>query len=285
MLEKVIYAVDFGDLQPLAVPCLARLRDAGCSELVFLHVADEKRSLRGVPALLRDEVRSCLKEAVERKIGEWVQTCNHNEISVRTVLEEGDAQWTDLYETVRQEQASLVVLGPRPGPDAGPTTYFLMHAVRAALLILKVRDPSQPMPFGEECSGLFSRVLIPTDWSECALRAEKSAIQLRNAGIKGVVLVHVMAPDLSGAGREKHEALASKRLARSRAELEKAGIEATTLLLEGDPAPAIASAAESEDATLIMMGSTGKSVTEDMLIGSISEHVALTASRSVLLVH
>ncbi|MFC1530800.1 FAD-dependent oxidoreductase [Gemmatimonadota bacterium] len=67
--------------------------------------------------------------------------------------------------------------------------------------------------------------------------------------------------------------------------LEKAGIKATTLLLEGDPAHAIANAAEKEDVSLIMMGSTGKSVTAEMLIGSISEHVALTASRSVLLVH
>ncbi|MGB5527047.1 MAG: universal stress protein, partial [Gemmatimonadota bacterium] len=68
-------------------------------------------------------------------------------------------------------------------------------------------------------------------------------------------------------------------------ELEKAGIKATTLLLEGDPAQAISDAAEKEDASLIMMGSTGKSVTEEMLIGSVSEHVALTANRSVLLVH
>ncbi len=285
MLEKVLYAVDFGDLQPLAVPCLARLLDAGCSELVFLHVADDRRSLRGVPGLLRDEVRSCLRDAVERRINEWARACDHKQTSVRTVLREGDAQWTNLCDAVREEQASLVVLGPRPGPDAGPTAYFLMHAIQTSLLILKAQDPSLPTPFGDECAGLFSRVLIPTDWSECALRAEKSAIQLRNAGIKEVILVHVMEPEPSGTGNEKQEALVSKRLAKSRAELEKAGIKATTLLLEGNPAQEITSAAEKEDVSLIMMGSTGKSVTEEMLIGSISEHVALRASRSVLLVH
>lgn len=220
MLEKVLYAVDFGGFQPLAVPCLTRLRDAGCGELVLLHVADEKRSLRGVPSLLRDDVRSCLREAAERRIREWARACDHEETSVRTVLREGDAQWTDLCEAVRQEQASLVVLGPRAGPDAGPTAYFLMHAIRASLLILKARDPSQPTPFGDECAGLFSRVLIPTDWSECALRAERSAIQLRDTGIKEVILVHVMESDLSGTGHERQKALASKRLARSRAELE-----------------------------------------------------------------
>ena len=285
MLEKVLYAVDFGDLQPLAVPCLTRLQDAGCSEIVLLHVADDRRSLRGVPGLLRDDVRSCLRKAVERRINEWARAFDQQGTTVRFLLKEGDAQWTDLCEAVRQEQASLVVLGPRPGPDAGPTAYFLMHSVRAPLLILKVADPSLSTPFGEECAGLFSRVLIPTDWSECALRAERSAIQLRGAGMKEVILVHVMEPDPSGNGNEKQEALASKRLARSRAELEKAGIKTTTLLLEGEPAHAIAGAAETEDATLIMIGSTGKSVTEEMLIGSISEHVALTASRSVLLVH
>ena len=285
MLEKVIYAVDFGDLQPLAVPCLARLRDAGCGELVLLHVADERRSLRGVPGLLRDDVRTCLREAVEVRINEWARACGDQGTDVRILHREGNVQWTDLCEAVRQEKASLVVLGPRPGHDAGPTAYFLMHSVRAPLLILKVADPSLPEPFGTECSGLFSRVLIPTDWSECALRAEKRAIQLRKAGIKEIILAHVIEPDLSGTGKEEAETLASKRLARSRAELEKAGIKATTLLLEGDPAQAISDAAEKEDASLIMMGSTGKSVTEEMLIGSVSEHVALTANRSVLLVH
>lgn len=71
----------------------------------------------------------------------------------------------------------------------------------------------------------------------------------------------------------------------SRRTLEDAGLEVRSLLLEGDPALAIADAAERENASLIIMGSTGKGVTEERLLGSVSERVALISTRSVLLVH
>ena len=44
MLEKVLYAVDFGAHQHAALPCLATLRDAGCRELILLHVTNEERA-------------------------------------------------------------------------------------------------------------------------------------------------------------------------------------------------------------------------------------------------
>jgi hypothetical protein len=71
MPGRILYALDFGKYQPLALPCLARLKDAGAGELVLLHVTSEERSLRQFPELLREDVARCLTEAVQQRMSEW----------------------------------------------------------------------------------------------------------------------------------------------------------------------------------------------------------------------
>jgi len=285
MIDRVLYGVDFGEYQPLALPCLARLREAGCRELVLVHVMNERRSLREVPDLLRDDVADCLEKAVQQRMDEWARICSQDGMTVRPLVAEGRMQWIKLCDIAREEEASLVVLGPRARKDPGSTTYFAMHAGVASLLILKMADPSLQEPYGDSCKGLFARVLLPTDWSECALRAEQQIIELRNAGTEEVILAHVTELGLTEIVRKEYEAHSQRRLAHSRRTLEEVGLQVRSLLLEGDPSGAIVDAAERENASLIVMGSTGKSVTEEQRLGSISERVALSSGRSVLLVH
>ncbi|MEJ2343654.1 MAG: universal stress protein, partial [Gemmatimonadales bacterium] len=99
------------------------------------------------------------------------------------------------------------------------------------------------------------------------------------------ILAHAMDVGLSADRREAYRAHVGRRLAHSRRLLEDAGLEVRSLLLDGEPTTAILDAADRENASLIVMGSTGKSVTEEQRLGSLSERVALTSVRSVLLVH
>lgn len=285
MLDKVLYAADFGEYQPLALPCLTRLKDAGCRELVLLHVMNEQRSLREVPDLLKEDVATCLRKAVQQRMDEWAHRCSQEGMTVRLLVAKARIRWSEICDITRREEASLLVLGPRAGKDPGPTTYFVMHAAATPLLILKIADPSGQELYRDSCKGLFARVLLPTDWSECALRAEQHVIKLRSAGTDEVILTHVTEPGLTEARLEEYRTHAQRRLAHSRRTLEEAGLEVRSLLLEGNPSQAIVDAAERENASLIIMGSTGKSVTEERLVGSISERVVLISSTSVFLVH
>jgi nucleotide-binding universal stress UspA family protein len=285
MLDKVLYAVDFGEFQPLALPCLARLKEAGCHELVLAHVISEKRSLGELPDLLRDDVARYLRESVEQRMHQWADRCRDEGLIVQQLVATANMPWIELCDIASREEASLIVLGPTARRDPGPTSYFVMHAAATKLLILKVTDPPANEVYGHDCRNLFARVLLPTDWSECALRAEQLVIEFKSAGTKEVILAHAMNVGLSADRREAYRAHVGRRLAHSRRLLEDAGLEVRSLLLDGEPTTAILDAADRENASLIVMGSTGKSVTEEQRLGSLSERVALTSVRSVLLVH
>lgn len=285
MPDRVLYFMDFERYQPLASQCLTRLKDAAYRDIVLLHVMNETRSLRGVPDLLRADVARCVREAVQRRMDEVTREFDREGMTVRPLLAKADNEWIELCDIARREEVSLVVLGPRVGPDPGPTTYFVMHAVATHLLILKIAPPAGEVPYRDSCKGVFARVLLPTDWSDCARRAERYVVSLKGAGIREVILAHVKEPGLTEAQREEYATHARKRLAHSSRALGEAGLEVRSLLLEGDPCHTIVDAADRENASLIVMGSTGKSVTEERLVGSISERVALVSRASVLLVH
>lgn len=284
MLDKVLYAIDFGEHQLLALSCLARLKDVGCRKVLLAHVMNEKRSLHEVPDLLKEDVASCLRESVEQRMDEWANRCSQEGLIVQQLVGTASMPWIELCDIAGREEAALIVLGPTARRDPGPTSYFVMHAAATALLILKVTDPPSNAIYEHDCRGLFTRVLLPTDWSECSLRAEQLLIELERAGTEEVTLVHVTDPGLIGDRREPHRAHVGRRLAHSRRQLEDTGLQVRTLLLDGEPSSAIVDAADRENASLIVMGSTGKSVSEEQRLGSISERVALSSDRSVLLV-
>jgi nucleotide-binding universal stress UspA family protein len=241
--------------------------------------------LHQFPDLLREDVARCLREAVQQRIDEWANTCMQEGLTVRTLVADSRIQCFELLDIAHREKVSLIVLGPRAGKDPGPTAYFAMHSATSSLLILKAADLSGQELYRDSCQGIFARPFLPTDWSDCALRAEHRVIELKKAGAEEVTLAHVLEPGVKGTRREEIRLHIQRRLAHSCRTLEEAGLKVHSLFLEGDPSHAIVEAAERENASLITMGSTGKSVMEEQLVGIISERVALMSNRSVLLVH
>jgi nucleotide-binding universal stress UspA family protein len=287
MLDKMLYAVDFSEHQRLALPCLARLGDAGCSELLLLHITNGDRAVRRAPALLQQDLRDCLENATRAKLDEWTRFCEAQGLAVSAVTTEADLPWVEIRDFARRNEVSLVVLGPREASQSASCAHFLMHAhlETGALLLLKTSEDSRQECYGGLCGGLFSRVLLATDWSDCALRAEEYLAHFQKAGVEEVIVAHVSGPEVPDVEMQDYRSAAEKRLAQSCRSLEENGVEARSLYLSGDPAAAIAKAAETEKATLIVMGSTGKSVSLERLVGSVSERVAHTSLASVLLVY
>jgi nucleotide-binding universal stress UspA family protein len=66
--------------------------------------------------------------------------------------------------------------------------------------------------------------------------------------------------------------------------LREKGIEAETIILEGNPADVIVDHARGMDMDLVIVGSTGKHATERTMLGSVSSRVAANAPCSVLVV-
>ena len=149
---------------------------------------------------------------------------------------------------------------------------------------------------------MFRKILYPTDFSDCAAKAQEYVKKLREAGTEEVVLVHVidvreietMATGVAELGMttaEYEEALqkkmrdgAEKKLEAVKEELKSVGLKVSVKTPEGIPLKEILRIAEDEDVSLIVLGSHGKSNIKEMLLGSVSEGVIRGSKRPVLVI-
>jgi nucleotide-binding universal stress UspA family protein len=144
----------------------------------------------------------------------------------------------------------------------------------------------------------FQTVLVATDGTTDSDGAVEAALDLaHDTGAKLLVLTVV--PE--GTTTDGDEDEGDQRPASSAAEdeeitearertdtvLEHAsewGLEAQSIIWEGDPGETIVAAAEAEGADLIVMGTTGRGGVGRMLMGSTSDHVIRNATVPVMVV-
>lgn len=139
------------------------------------------------------------------------------------------------------------------------------------------------------------RILHASDFSSASRVAFTTAVQTAKRSRSTLLLVHVMSlpvvplagdgyisprgwQDLERSLRTQSQRQLAKLVARAR----KAGVRATGLLLEGQPAERIVRAAKANHADLIVMGTHGRSGLAKLFLGSVAERVVGTAPCPVL---
>ena len=149
---------------------------------------------------------------------------------------------------------------------------------------------------------MFERILFPTDFSEPSMKALDYIPALQEAGTREVVLVHVIdskdvtmiasggqgflgtVPDQeTEAQRELREDI-QHRIIDTRRALEKRGLKVTVRTPGGSPGKEVVAAADAEGASLIVLGSHGRSNLRDRLLGTVSEYVIKHARQPVLVI-
>ncbi len=130
---------------------------------------------------------------------------------------------------------------------------------------------------------MFEKIMIPTDGSEYAARAEDIAIEL--AGRLGAVVVAVHVIDekliypfevLEEEGKEILGAVQRKG--------REAGVRVDEVLVFGSPAHDMKKIADKTGADLVVIASHGRSGLEKILMGSVAETTLKTVTVPVLLV-
>ena len=144
---------------------------------------------------------------------------------------------------------------------------------------------------------MFSRILVPTDFSPASDAAVHYARALAETFGATLHLLHVLddpaastafvgdgyavaTPDI----REAMLTQVRERLARALSVTDHARFHATSEALVGMPAEAIVDYAAAIGANLIVMGTHGRTGLAHLLMGSVAEHVVRTASCPVLTV-
>lgn len=138
-----------------------------------------------------------------------------------------------------------------------------------------------------------TRIVVPTDFSECSERALGTALELAQAFGATVQLVHVLpplphvAPPLIAGpvmiGQLRDEAFKTLEAYRVRVSRER-GVDLPATLLEGAPHAAVVRFAQEQHASLVVMGTHGRSGIEHLLVGSVAERVLRTSPIPVLTV-
>jgi nucleotide-binding universal stress UspA family protein len=133
-------------------------------------------------------------------------------------------------------------------------------------------------------SKMFSKILYPTDFSDMSKKALDYIKQLKEAGTKEVIVLHVldergfdaMARYASGSYDEEGEKI--------EAALKKSGFAVKVRIQTGIPLTEILKVEEQEGVSAIVIGSHGKTNLEEMFLGSVSEKVIRKSKTPVLVI-
>ena len=143
---------------------------------------------------------------------------------------------------------------------------------------------------------LYKKILLPTDGSKYADRSEKHALAIASTSGAEIIALSVIENSLpmNLSGREtvaeinellNEETMANLKKVENLRDEEGLDVKITTKIAQGSPARTILEVAEEEDVDLIVIGSSGKSGLDILLMGSVADKVVNSAKCAVLVVH
>ncbi len=142
---------------------------------------------------------------------------------------------------------------------------------------------------------MFEKILYPTDFSDVSKKAFDVVMQLKDAGAKEVVVLHVIDSrffDAMAWYATKNLAdievdlvdVVKREIDSIEEDLRKTGFKVRVRIEKGVPASEILRAAKEENVSVIVIGSHGMSNIQEMLMGSVSEKVIRKSENLVLVV-
>ena len=140
---------------------------------------------------------------------------------------------------------------------------------------------------------MYKKILVPTDGSEFAKKAEKHALFLSKVSGAEIIALSVTENNFVNGLPLDDEVYQLNQILKERSEenlkefdeLNEDDLKVTHVIREGSPARVILEVAQEEDVDLIVMGSSGKSGFDRFIMGSVADKVVNSAKCAVLVVH
>jgi nucleotide-binding universal stress UspA family protein len=278
MFEHVMVALDLSPAADAMLRCLPGLRDLGTRRLTLVHVAEVDYPVFGAVAHL-DHHRKRLEGLADGLTSHGFE--------VQVVAAAGNPAG-EILKAAAERGASLVLVGSRSHSRVreafiGSVAWDVVSRARIPVLLQRLEPETEDQAGSAlvaSCCNLRSHVVHPTDFSPVAERAFSFVDALAHLGARSFTLIHVReadeAVDTDGV-RDRLEALAERLRA---AGAESVGAEALT----GDPAREVLRLASHRSDSLIVMGTQGRGLVAEAVLGSVSREVVRRARSSILLV-
>ncbi|MCK8823587.1 universal stress protein [Fuchsiella alkaliacetigena] len=129
---------------------------------------------------------------------------------------------------------------------------------------------------------LIEKALVATDFSEPARQLVNSVEELKAAGLKEVLLMHVVNASADYSILKSMQDNSEQELAKERQKIENLGLEVKTLISVGSPANEITQIAQKEKMDLILIAAHGKGYVKEVLLGSTTFDVVRISEVPVL---
>jgi nucleotide-binding universal stress UspA family protein len=287
MFEKVLVALDFSAYSQKIFDCLSEI--PGIREVVLLHVVDATN-----PSKLGWKTEPYIENA-RLLMAEKKEALEHLGFTVRidvgvivNVIARGTVSQA-ILEAAETHHVSLIIMGARginPIPELllGSVSSTVLRQTKINVLVMHF-NPEQEDP---DATGdpsprkLFSRILVPTDFSPSA--GDALSFIKTIPSIKEVILLHVVNRAESQPGIEVAIKEAQTRLAEMRNDLIGPNLAVKYHIRVGDPTEMILSVAKEDNVSLIAMSAYGTARFREMLVGSTTFTVVRRTRKPVLVI-
>jgi len=168
----------------------------------------------------------------------------------------------------------------------GSTSLAVLRRSKVPVLLDKFPFSASDDPQGycQSCPPLLDRVLVTIDLSNASKAMLPFVQQLVDAGARKMTLFHVVQSSKYSMTDDRRFQEVSRRLTAYQAKLDPKGCDIDVHLHFGTTTYNILEAAREIDATLIVLGTTGKGYLRGATLGSTSEEVVKGSTRPLLLI-
>jgi nucleotide-binding universal stress UspA family protein len=284
-IKKLLFVTKFEELGFDALQSLLSLREAGLEHVVFVNIIERERVAmrRGTGYSKEAEIR--LRETANIRFIDWAENLFEQGMEVGAYIVVGNLVG-EVIKAAQKEEADLIVVGrSQKGVIeqlyAGSDITELLHRTSKPVLVYKYLSESS---FALEKP--FESPLLATDWSPASLRAIDFLKELKGI-IQKIHVVHVAdQKQLSGSAMaiQKTRKKIRAKLDEICQTFEAEGISASPHVYVGDPEQEIEKAARECQATLIVMGSSGKANWVERWLGSTPRNIAEKSDYPTLLI-
>ena len=292
MFAHILFPTDFSAYSDAVLACLPDLKTAGLREVALLSVI--RRSDVPMPETVNRESLEYWRWSLGEKLNVAKMALEGKGLRVLSRIEYGNPA-EQIVRVAEEERVETIVMGAQGATAAqelliGSTAYEVIRRATVPVLLEKfevIRELGH-VRCRQVCEDIFHRVLHPTDFSEYADAAFQFVKRLKTAGTEEVVVLHVQdervmkqrSPEqLSEFDRHDTERLEDLCKA-----LRLFGLQARPILRHGIPFRETLNLADEIDASLIVLGTHGRSAVREMLAGSTFENVVRLSRQPVLVV-
>ncbi len=293
MYRKILYPTAFEEFYLDILACILNFRKVGTEEIVLVHVIHSAKLpilQEGISFKLEEDLRAFL----DAKMDDAVGIIEGAGMKATKRIETGEPH-LEILRVAEEENVSLIVSGRE---RKGVLGEIFVGSITDKIIrygTVPVFIPKYPGVTGADkktcerfSQRLFTRILYPTDWSDCARATLRYLKGMKEAGVEEVTIAHIMdekAMKLQSPEQFKEfQRIDFEKLAQLKDELESEGFKAKIHLSLGNPRADLINVAKKEDVSLVVLCTHGKGRVEGILWGSVSRNVAEYSDRPVLLV-